>query len=343
MSVSRNGALYYTDEELDKALDNNNALQYAMSRGYSLTQQGNEWHLKEHDSMVFSRDGRWHWNSQDLHGRALDFIQAYENCDYVEAVCTLAGTLDSPPPVGPIMHTEIPPAEKREFVLPEKADNCKMIFAYLIKERGIDHELVKKLVKENKLFQNKPYNNLVMVGFDSNHVARYASLRSTNSYTKAFKIDVPGSDKSYPFIVDETVKSDTVRVFESPIEAMSYWSLCKETGSGYLNDYLLSKGGSATVVPLERFLKEHPEVKNIVFCLNNDSKELGHKINAGQKATKNLSERFQDDYHISTHIPHLNDWNDVLKNYRKNLEGKMHQLHRPEIQVSRGRSQTMVK
>lgn len=343
MSVSRKGELYYTEEELEKALNNNNALQYAMSRGYHLVQQGNEFHLKEHDSMVFTRDGRWHWNSQDLHGRALDFMQAYENCNYVEAVCTLAGTLDARPPIGPVIHMQILPAEKKEFVLPERAGNCKIIFAYLLKERGIDPGLVKKLVKENKIYQSKKYNNLVMVGSDSNHIARYASVRSTNSFTKAFKIDVPGSDKSYPFIVDETVRSDTVRVFESPIEAMSYWSLCKETGSSFVNDYLLSKGGSATVVPLERFLKEHPAIKNIVFCLNNDSQELGHKINAGQKATRNLSERFKDEYHISTHIPYLNDWNDVLKNYRKNLEAKMHQLHRPEVQVGRGRSQSMVK
>ncbi len=327
MSVSgRTGEIYYTDEELIKAKQNNNALKYALSRGYHLQKIGNEYHLKEHDSMVFTLDGKWHWNSKDLHGHALDFIQAYENCDYKEAICLLAGTLNMPAPVGPVKDIPLAPAEKKEFVLPERADNFKIIFAYLIKERGIDEGLVKHLVVERKLYQSKAYNNVVMVGFDDHNTARYASLRSTNSYKKIFKIDVPGSDKSYPFIIDSKTSSNTVRVFESPIEAMSYWTLCKETGSSFTQDYMISKGGSATFVPLDRFLNDHPEVKNIILCLNNDSKEFGHIINAGLNATENLSKRYQDKYNIGTHIPHLNDWNDVLKNYRHNLESKMSEL-----------------
>jgi hypothetical protein len=341
---ARSGEIYYTDEELEKAMQNNNALQYAMSRGYPLIHIGNEYHLKEHDSMVFLPNGKWHWNSQDLHGHAIDFIQAYENRNYKEAVCILAGTIDRPAPVGPVMNTPIPQDEKREFVLPERADNYKIIFAYLIKERGVDEGLVKHLVLENKLFQSKAYNNLVMVGFDNNHIARYASQRSTNSFTKIFKRDVAGSDKSFPFIIESKADSDTVRVFESPIEAMSYWTICKESGSSYIQDFMLSKGGASTFVPLDRFLNEHPQVKNIVFCLNNDSKELGHDINAGMNATANLSKRYQDKYNISTHMPHLNDWNDVLKNYRHNLEDKMNELRKLDVKAkvtTRSRSATM--
>ena len=68
MSVSRRtGDVYYTDEEKEKALQNTNALKYALSHGYQLMKSGNEYRLKEHDSMVFELNGKWHWNSRGLH------------------------------------------------------------------------------------------------------------------------------------------------------------------------------------------------------------------------------------------------------------------------------------
>ncbi|MVB10834.1 hypothetical protein CAFE_15320 [Caprobacter fermentans] len=54
MSVSRKtGEIYYTDDELQTALQNNNALQYALSRHYKLIKSSrNTYTMKEHDSMV---------------------------------------------------------------------------------------------------------------------------------------------------------------------------------------------------------------------------------------------------------------------------------------------------
>ena len=332
MSVSRmTGKTYYTDEEKERALQNNNALQYALSRGYHLVKCGSEYHLKEHDSMVFKLDGRWYWNSQGLHGRALDFIQGYENRTYQEAVCILAGTIDRPAPVGPVMTAKLPPAdEKREFILPEKADSFKNIFAYLIKERGVDGDLVRRLVRENKIYQSRNHNNLVMVGYDSEGKARYASLRSTNSYTKAFKIDAAGSDKSYPFVIEGNSGTHTVCVFESPIEAMSYWTLCKITGSSRIDSHMISLGGAAARQALDRFLREHKQISSIVLGLNNDKKEFGHKIDAGRNGIKKLLKAYGKDYHITVHQPYMDDWNDVLKNYRRNLEGKLPKIREPE-------------
>ena len=335
MSVSRkSGEIYYTDEELQMAMQNNNALKYALSRGYTLIKTGNEYRLKEHDSMVFTLDGKWHWNSRGLHGRALDFIQSYENYGYKEAVCLLAGTLDKPAPLTPVIDIPLPVPEKKEFILPKRADNYKILFAYLIKERGIDAGLVKRLVHEKKLYQSKAYNNVVMVGYDAKGIARYASMRSTNSYTKTFKIDVTGSDKSYPFVIDGSKGSNTVCVFESPIEAMSYWSLCRETESPRIDTQMISLGGAGVQLALDRFLKDNPQIKNIVIGLNNDSKEFGHSINVGRNGTEKIIQKYQEQYSITTHQPHLNDWNDVLKNYRKNLEPMKKYIDRPKQKIS---------
>lgn len=409
MSVSRKDGktIYYTDDELKAAEQNNNALQYALSRGYQLIKFGNEFHLKEHDSMVFKQDGRWYWNSQDKHGRALDFIQAYESRSFSEAICILAGTIDRPAPVGPPRDMPSPATEEKgEFILPEHAGSFKNLFAYLIKERGIDAGLVKDMVEHHKIYQGITYNklkiagydrdgnaryavkeayrvdfsklplvkeplnigtdgapfntaeclspdtvrelletnqirayqNLVMVGFDKSNVPHYASMRSMNSSGKAVKVDVTGSDKSYPFVLEGRAGNATVCVFESPVEAMSYWSLCKITSSDRINFTMISLGGAGTSLSLDRYLKEHPEVRNIVMGLNNDSQEFGHKIDAGRNGTGRIVETYGNSYHITKHQPHLNDWNDVLKNYRHNLEGQIPSLSRASArpEVNRG-------
>jgi hypothetical protein len=155
-------------------------------------------------------------------------------------------------------------------------------------------------------------------------------LRSTNSQGKPFKIDVPGSDKSYPFVIDGKSDTDTVCVFESPIEAVSYWSLCKETGSDRIDCNMISKGGATAQVALDRYLSEHPGTRNIVLGLNNDA-DGQHKVNAGLNGIKKDMQEYGTKYNVTVHQPHLNDWNDVLKNYRHNLQGKMQELQKQEI------------
>jgi hypothetical protein len=392
MSVSRKtGKIYYTDDELKAALDNNNALNYAVSRGYNLIRIGNEYHLKEHDSMVFKQDGSWFWNSKGLHGRAIDFIQNYEDKTYPEAICILADTIDRPAPVGPVHTVNVSAEEKPEFILPERAENYRNMFAYLIKERCIGHELVKGLAENHKIYQGITYNklkiigydkggnamysvkerfhddlkdiptvrsdintgetgapfrnaeciapaainellgsgqirafqNLVMVGYDDKGTPRYASMRSMNSTGKAVKVDVTGSNKSFPFVIKGKDGFNTVCVFESPIEAMSYNSLCQITDSKRIDCPMISLGGAAATQALDRYLKWHPEIHNIVVGLNNDSKKFGHEINAGLNGTEKIKNEYGHDYSITIHKPYLDDWNDVLKNYRRNIEGKI--------------------
>ena len=400
MSVSRKtGEIYYTEEELHAALRNNNALQYALSRGYGLVKCGNEYHMKEHDSMVFKRDGRWYWNSRSLSGKALDFIQAYEDRDYKEAVCILAGTAGRSGPAVPQKALEaLPPEEKAEFILPEPARDCKHLFAYLIKTRGVDPGLVKRLVSRHGIYpgivydrlrivgydrdgkarygikekfqkgmadiplvqedvssragappshtvrclsadtlrqllergQAHTYQNLVMLGYGPDGNPRYASMRSMNSAGKAVKVDVPGSDKSYPFVLEGEPGNSTVCVFESPIEAMSYWTLCKVTESGRISCPMISLGGAAVTLALDRYLKGHPGIRRIVVGLNNDTAEFGHTINAGRNGAEKIQKLYGKSYLVSRHCPHLDDWNDVLKDYRKNLEGKLQGIGRAE-------------
>lgn len=89
MPISKNGKLYYTKEQYEQARYGSNALEYARSRGYPLEGRGRHFHMAEHDSMVFTKDGRWYWNSRGVSGGALEFCIYYEQMSLPEAVLTL--------------------------------------------------------------------------------------------------------------------------------------------------------------------------------------------------------------------------------------------------------------
>lgn len=91
MPISKNGKMYYTQEQYEQARYAANALDYARSRGYNLAPSGGGKYFKlaEHDSMVFTKDGRWYWNSRGVSGGALEFCIYYEQMSLPEAVLTL--------------------------------------------------------------------------------------------------------------------------------------------------------------------------------------------------------------------------------------------------------------
>ena len=71
---------------------------------------------------------------EEVGGDAIDFVRRFYNKDYPEAMEYLlggcAGTLIVSPPVQ--RHPKAP------FELPEKNDNMRRVFAYLLNRRGID-------------------------------------------------------------------------------------------------------------------------------------------------------------------------------------------------------------
>lgn len=311
MSISKTGVLYFTDEEKARALANNNALEYALQKGYDLVKKGSYYTMREHDSMVFEQNGKWSWNSQSIiKGKALDFIQHYEEKSYIEAILELSGTV-----ISPAIRKEIVANDKpKKLVIPPRSDKFDTVFTYLTKTRGISEDVIKKLYSEGKIYQSTQYQNLVMVGFNEYKQPKYISIRSTGiNEENPFKMDSAGSDKSYPFIISGTDNTSTVCVLESPIEVMSYKSLCSITKSPNSGYDMISLGGTSTV-SLDRYLSDHPHIKTIVVCTNNDKY---HNINAGDKSMQAIQDKYRDNYTITTHSPHLNDWNDVLTSMRK--------------------------
>ncbi len=55
-------------------------------------------------------------------------------------------------------------------------------------------------------------------------------------------------------------------------------------------------------------------------------------LNGGEDwhGTQKILDTYGKKYYITVHRPYLDDWNDVLKNYRRNLEGKLPEVQRAE-------------
>lgn len=391
--------IHLSEEEKQRAYKNANALQYALSRGYNLVQKGQEFHMKEHDSMVFTKDGHWFWNSKGLHGNAIDFIVHYEGKSYSEAVQILAGTVPGIP-IQQQTQTNMTPFIPSVFVMPEKAENYRNMFAYLIKTRGIDYDIVKSLTENRQIMQIKFYAGLKICGYDaagkglykpnnpnnlqfsklplqereiisfdgitpvkekktencitseeadklaSSHILRknyslamlgygedgkvhYCSLRSMNSDGHGFKMDAPGSIKDTPFVIRGEKGTESVVVTESPIESMSYKSLCILSASPRINADILSLGGANTSKGLDGFLSRNPQIKNIVLGLNRDD-DGKHKQKAGEIGTEKLMQKYGQTYQVSVHKPALNDWNDVLRRIRelRGIDAQEHERSR---------------
>ena len=79
----------YTQEQIDAA-DSIDLVAYAQSRGYELEREGNQYKMKDHDSL-YMKGNRWYWFSHQMGGRAISFLTQYEGMGFVDAMKTLLG------------------------------------------------------------------------------------------------------------------------------------------------------------------------------------------------------------------------------------------------------------
>ena len=139
------------------------------------TRTVNEWELTDHDSFKINEvTSKWHWKSRDIGGiSALRFLTQVDGFSFMEAVNLLQeGNFVYIP-------QDIPAAEKKPFVLPEKNMNNRRILQYL-SGRGISEDVIRYCLRLGILYESSPYHNAVFVGRDENGKARYAFLPEKN-------------------------------------------------------------------------------------------------------------------------------------------------------------------
>lgn len=230
---------------------------------------GNTWCTREHDSLKIS-NGKWHWFSRGIGGRsALDYLIKVKGFPFPRAVEELSGQAAEMPPV---FHAQKPkPAE--EFELPELNGSTDAVVKYLT-GRGIHPDILDYCLSNKLLFETRKYHNAMFAGYDSTGEIRYAALRGTAG---DFKGEVYGSDKRYSFSIAENPNADSVHLFESAIDLLSYGTLMKMRGRDWRQDNLLSLGGvcrnmreDTTPAALGQYLNDCPSTGTVFLHLDND-------------------------------------------------------------------------
>jgi hypothetical protein len=237
---------------------------------------GNTFCTREHDSLKIS-NGKWHWFSREVGGKtALDYLIKVKGYGFVEAVETILGRAAVKPPV--FYRQKV--TKVRELLMPPLNDNTNTVERYL-KGRGIHPVIIDYCLKNKLLFESRDYHNAVFMGYDPAGKARYGCVRDT---VGIYKGDLSGSDKHYSFSIPG--KSDTVHLFESAIDLMSFATLELFEGRDWHKDHLLSLAGvyktkRKDVVPiaLERYLKDYPQITTLRLHLDND--EIGRGAVSG--------------------------------------------------------------
>ncbi len=239
--------------------------------------------LRTHDSVIIS-NGLWHRFSTNEAGKtALDYLMKVEKMTLQEAVNSILNRdIDS----YIISKNEISSVPKN-IVIPEKANTNKEVIAYL-KNRGIDEDIVLDCINKKLIYQENRTNNVVFVGYDYNHNIKYAGCRSTND--KKIMRDAKGSSKEFSFRLLSKIKNNSLHLFESSIDLLSYATLLKQKGYDYQNQNLLALAGvyqpsqnieqSKIPIAVKTFLDNNTYIENIVLHFDNDR--------AGREATKAL-------------------------------------------------------
>ena len=156
-------------------------------------------------------------------------------------------------------------------------------------------------------YEDAEYHNAVFVGTDTDGVPRHAHKRSANSYGKAFRLNVEGSDPRYSFHHVGTDRS--LYVFEAPIDMLSFITLYPENWQRH--SYVACCGTS--IQPVLQMLEQVPQLDTVLLCLDNDE--------AGHQASRRMREQLDARYSVERLIPENKDWNDDLTLSGGNAQG----------------------
>lgn len=292
----------------------------ASSMGFTVKRVGKYHTLKEMDSIrIYDRTHWYRWSVRNG-GSQIDFLKEFGGMDFVEAVQWLLDFVDYRKEqkfagTAVVVKTE-KPEPKKAFVLPEYAGSNAYLYHYLEQERGISKEVIDFFVEAGLLYEAKQYHNMIFVGTDVTGTPRFASMRGVfDKNGKGFKCDVAGNDKRYGFNVVRG-KSRRIVVFEAAIDLMSYMTIYPMQ-----RDNMVALGMLADA-PLQTFLKEHPDIREIAFGLDNDSH--------GRKATVELMEKYKADGYLVEDIAPPQEYKDYN-------EWLVDEIRIPQLESQQGR------
>ena len=232
--------------------------EFLLRQGEKLIKSGREKRLAS-DHSVTVNGCEWFDHASNEGGRAVSFVQKFYSKNYAEAMTMLLGGNTEP---------AYPQAKKQEtapqkpFAPPVPNANMHRVFAYLLKTRGLDADVVSYFARRKLLYEDAAHHNAVFIGTDEGNCPRHAHLRSTNSFGKAFRLNVESSDPRYSFHYNGT--DGSLYVFEAPIDMLSYISMNPRQWQEH--SYVACCGTSP--IPVMQMLKPDTQKEELVPCLS---------------------------------------------------------------------------
>lgn len=310
----------YTEEQVLQA-NQVNLIEYAKAHGYPVREYHKGYYkIEGFGGLLLSPEkNSWYWEAESsasgkAGGGPIQFVMKLEHKSWVEAVnILLKESVTCPTFHPPEMPNKL--QQKSIFRLPARNDTYKHVFAYLVNARQIDQQLVQQMVKNKKLYEDK-HNNCVFVGYDEMGIARFASMRGTNTHFP-FKGNPDGADKRYPVCWEGT--SDRLYAFEAPIDMLSFITLLKESGNEVKDHYISLAGVS--LIGLSAYLNRYPNISYIGIGSDYD--------NEGIKCFLNAAEAYGEKYRVRRVSPKPHkDFNEYL--IKRHFEATIAKLQQSE-------------
>lgn len=282
----------FSDEQLQRA-SGIDIVAMLQGQGEKLKKQGRVYRWLRYDSTVIDRN-RWYRHSREIGGGPIQFMQHFYGMDFVDAVKYLLDGEEG----AEFVQASRTPEPKLPFTPPKLSKNMHRTFAYLIKTRKIDADIVQYFVDEKKILETEEYHNVAFCGYDEKGEMKQMHLRSTLPGNRFF-MDIDGSDKQYYFRHIGT--NSDVYVFEAPIDMLSYITMNKEN---WQESSYVCLGGVA-IDALKNVLNTNEQISKVYMCVDRDD--------AGDKTVKRIGDELNEmGYEWERILPENKDWNEDL-------------------------------
>ena len=290
----------FTEEQIIRA-NNIDIADMLQKQGEKIKKSGKDYRWERHDS-VLVRGNKWFRHSRQEGGGPIQFIQYFYGMSYADAVKYLLDGEEG----AMFIQSSSKPEPKPVFKEPKLSKNMHRTFAYLVKTRMIDADIVEYFVNEKKILETEEYHNVAFCGYNENGEMKQMHLRSTLPGNKFF-LDVEGSDKQYYFRHVGT--NENVFVFEAPIDMLSYITLNKDDWQE--NSYVCL--GGVAIDALKNILESNEHILNVYLCVDRDE--------AGDKTVRRIGDELDEmNYKWERILPENKDWNEDLISQKEQTE-----------------------
>ena len=288
-----------------------NLPQFLMSHGFDLKKVGNEYVWKEHDSLHIKDNapgerGVWHRFSTGEGGDNIGFLREFMGMSFIEAVEALNGEHYDLTYTPSRTYEQKPKTVAAMELSLAEADNCRRVFAYLCKTRGLDYDMLSALVKKGVISQEEKTGNVLFKYYDDKGKVIGAEKVGTSTEHK-FKGILTGSAGGHGF---EVVRGtgEYAFFFESAIDMLSYLQM---NDKELTNCRLVSMMGVKPNIVLDTMLRHNIPPEKVFLCSDNDT--------AGNDFAQRLQEQYPDMKRVVTPDTYK-DWNDMLRGIPKTVE-----------------------